>query len=186
MLKSTTVIQAHTDSCPPEQSEILELEVVRLDDKKRTGRPLKLTDARFRRMLSLICEGHTNTAACRIEGITYTTWREHIQHKPQWRAELGEAEKTRDEVWRDHALEMIKSAMPKNWQAAMTYLERKYPNAWALRSVNRDAGDIAEQPLCDKISLTQLAENARLAAEIAANPPPGLLNSTPQEPPPLP
>jgi len=27
-----------------------------------------------------------------LEGITYTTWREHIQQKPQWRAELAEAE----------------------------------------------------------------------------------------------
>jgi hypothetical protein len=42
--------------------------VVRLDDKKKTGRPLKLTEARFRRMIVLIREGNTNSAACRIEG----------------------------------------------------------------------------------------------------------------------
>jgi hypothetical protein len=64
-------------------------------------------------MIVLIREGTNNSAACRIEGITYTTWREHIQRKPEWRAELAEAEKIRDEVWRDHALEMVKSAMPK-------------------------------------------------------------------------
>jgi hypothetical protein len=27
--------------------------------------------------------------------------------------------------------------MPKNWQASMTYLERKYPNEYALRAVTR-------------------------------------------------
>jgi hypothetical protein len=32
-----------------------------------------------------------------------------------------------------------------------------------------------QQALCDKISLEQLVANARLAAEIAANPPPGLV-----------
>jgi hypothetical protein len=40
---------------------------VRLDEKKKTGRPLKLTEARFRRMIFLIREGNTNSAACRIE-----------------------------------------------------------------------------------------------------------------------
>ncbi len=82
MLNSAAVGPAQTDSCPPEQPEVRELEVVRLDDKKKTGRPLKLTEARFRRMIVLIREGNTNSAACRIEGITYTTWREHIQQKP--------------------------------------------------------------------------------------------------------
>jgi hypothetical protein len=66
-------------------------------------------------MLALIRDGNTNSAACRIEGITYTTWRDHIQRTPEWRAELAEAEKVRGEVWRDYALEMVKNAMPKNW-----------------------------------------------------------------------
>ena len=131
------MIESQADSCP-EQPKVRELEVVRLDDKKKTGRPLKLTEARFRRMLVLIREGNTNSGACRIEGINYVTWRSHIQQKPHWRAELAEAERVRDEVWRDHALEMVKSAMPKNWVAAMTYLERKYPNEFALRTVNRN------------------------------------------------
>src|SRR5262249_17309628 len=116
-------------------------------------------------------------------GLHYTTWRDHIQQKPEWRTLVAEAEKVRDEVWRDHALEMIKSAMPKNWQAAMCYLERKYPNAWALRSVQRDSGDVEQQPVCDKMSLAELVENARLANQIASNPPPGLAQNQPALPP---
>ena len=138
MLKSTAVTQAQTDSDPPEQPEIRELEIVELPGKKRTCRPLKVTEARFRRMLTLIREGHTNTAACRVERVCYTTFRGHIQAKPQWRAELAEAEKIRDEVWRDYALEMIRSAMPKHWVAAMTYLERKHPNQYSLKVVPRE------------------------------------------------
>jgi hypothetical protein len=41
-------------------------------NKKKTGRPLNLTEVRFRRMLALIPDGNTNSAACRIEGITYS------------------------------------------------------------------------------------------------------------------
>jgi hypothetical protein len=55
---------------------------VRLDEKKKTGRPLKMTEARFCRMIDLIREGNTNSAACRIEGISYVTRRFHIQQKP--------------------------------------------------------------------------------------------------------
>jgi hypothetical protein len=161
MLNSPAVSLARTDSYPPQQTDIRELEVVRLDEKKKTGRPLKLTQARFRRMLALIRDGHTNSAACRIEGVTYSLWRNHIQHKPDWRAKLAEAERIRDEVWRDHALEMVKSAMPKNWQAAMTYLERKYPNEFALRTVNRNLNS-ADQPIGDKIDEEQLRRYAAL------------------------
>jgi hypothetical protein len=161
MLNSPAVSLARTDSYPPQQTDVRELEVVRLDEKKKTGRPLKLTQARFRRMLALIRDGHTNSAACRIEGVTYSLWRNHIQHKPDWRAKLAEAERIRDEVWRDHALEMVKSAMPKNWQAAMTYLERKYPNEFALRTVNRNLNS-ADQPIGDKIDEEQLRRYAAL------------------------
>jgi hypothetical protein len=115
-------------------------------------------------MIVLIREGNTNSAACRIEGITYSIWRSHIQQKPAWRAELAEAEKIRDEVWRDHALEMVKSAMPKNWVAAMTYLERKYPNEFALRTVNRNLNS-TDQPIGDKVDEEQLRRYAGLIAD---------------------
>src|SRR6266481_1960951 len=106
-------------------------------------------------MIVLIRDGNTNSAACRIEGINYVTWRFHIQQKPDWRAEVAEAEKIRDEVWRDHALEMVKNAMPKNWVAAMTYLERKYPSEFSLRTVTRNLNS-TDQPIGDKIDETQL------------------------------
>jgi hypothetical protein len=132
MLKSTAVIQAQTDSDPPEQSEIR--------------------------------EGHTNTAACRVERVCYTTSRGHIQAKPQWRAELAEAEKIRDEVWRDYALEMIRSAMPKHWVAAMTFLERRYPLEYSLRIPNRPnpEHESDEPPLPSEV----IAEHRRLMREM--------------------
>ena len=135
MLKSAAVIQAQTDSYPPEQPEIreLELEIVELPGKKKTGRPLKVTEARFRRVLGWIRDGHTTTAACRVEKIAYSTWRGHVQQRVEWREQLAEAEKCRDEVCRDFALETIRSAMPRHWVAAMTFLERKFPLEYSLR-----------------------------------------------------
>jgi hypothetical protein len=120
-----------------DSTQVRELEVVRVDGKKKTGRPIKLTPARFKRMLDLIREGHTVNAACQIEGVSYVNWRFHVRENPEWQAAATEAEKVRDEVWRDHALEMVKSAMPRNWVAAMTYLERKYPAEFSLRNIVR-------------------------------------------------
>ena len=102
---------------------------------------MKLTEARFRRIIALIREGKTNNAACRIEGVTYSLWRHHIQQKPDWRAELADASAQRDEVWRDYALEMIKSAMPKNWVCAMTWLERKFRSEFSLRHLPTESGE---------------------------------------------
>lgn len=120
-----------------------QFEVVELSSQRKVGRPVKLTEARFRRIIALIREGQTNNAACRIEGVTYSNWRLHIQRKPEWRAELAEASAQRDEVWRDYALEMVKSAMPKNWAAAMCYLERKHRAEFSLRHLPTESGERA-------------------------------------------
>jgi hypothetical protein len=96
-----------------------------------------------------------------------TTWRDHIQQKPEWRALLAEAEKVRDEVWRDHALEMVKSAMPRNWQAAMCYLERGYPLEFSLRIPPSRAPNSTEAPIGDQVPEERLLEYGRQMAEFA-------------------
>jgi hypothetical protein len=77
------------------------------------------------------------TQACRQALVSYAGFRNHVARNPKYQKRLSKAEKIRDEVWKDHALEMIRQAMPKNWVACMTYLERKYPNEYSLRTVNR-------------------------------------------------
>jgi hypothetical protein len=57
----------------------------------------------------------------------------------------------------------------------MWWLERNYPNEFALRTVVRDTRNSAEPLVCERISIEQLVENARLAKQIADNPPPGLV-----------
>jgi hypothetical protein len=62
----------------------------------------------------------------------------------------------------------------QSWQAALAWLERRLPEQWSLKPVVRDSGDVEQQLVCAKMSLEELIINAKLAAEIAANPPPGL------------
>jgi hypothetical protein len=179
------VIHATKELQPSESTEVRELEVVQIGEKNKGGRPVKLTEARFARILALIREGNVNTVACRIERIDYSTWRDHINQKPEWRSRLAEAEKVRDEVWRDHALEMVKSAMPKNWQAAMTYLERKYPNEFALRTVIRSTdsngkavySELTKEQL---LALIEASKTVEAEAPKGFNQPGQLENGTPQ------
>ena len=45
--------------------------------------------------------------------MSYAGFRNHVARNPKYQKRLSKAEKIRDEVWKDYALEMIKQAMPK-------------------------------------------------------------------------
>lgn len=100
------------------------------------GRPTKLTLALQKRFLAIIRDGSYLTPACEAVGISYQTFQ-------NWR-ERGELEKTgryveflvaykkasaQSEV---SALGAIRKAMkkPHHWTAAMTFLERRFPERW--------------------------------------------------------
>ena len=120
--------------------EVLELQVVPSwvgTGVPGPGRPLFLTPRRFLTIIKMIEGGARVTQACRQALVSYAGFRNHVARNPKYQKRLHKAEKIRDEVWKDHALEMIRQAMPKNWIACMTYLERKYPNEYSLRTVNR-------------------------------------------------
>jgi len=87
----------------------------------------------------------------------------------------------REHFLREFHIANITKHAAKNVAASMFWLERRYPNEFVLKTVSRDSAQTEQQALCDKISLEQLIENAKLAAEVAANPPPALVNSTPSE-----
>ena len=89
-----------------------------------------------------------------------------VARNPKYQRRLKKAEKIRDEVWKDYALEMIKQAMPKNWVAAMTYIERVYPKEFALRNFTR-ANPSEEQPIGNEIPAERLAKYGRLMLEMA-------------------
>jgi hypothetical protein len=157
------------DDCPA-----IELEVVRDDGPHPGGRPLFLTPKRFLRICRWIERGESASEACRRELVTYQGFRRHVSRNPKYQRRLKEAEEIREHFLREFHIANITKHAAKNVAASMFWLERRYPNEFALKAVNRDSGDMEKQALCDKVSLEQLVANARLAAEIAANPPAGL------------
>jgi hypothetical protein len=163
-----------------DERPILELEVVRSDEARgTTGRPLFLDARRFIRICRLIEHGESASEACRRECVTYRNFRLHVNRSAKYQRRLKQAEEVREHFLREFHIANITKHAAKNVAASMFWLERRYPNEFALKTVSRDSAQTQQQALCDKISLEQLVENARLAAEIAANPPPGLAQRQP-------
>jgi hypothetical protein len=150
------------------KSEAIELQVVpRIGTGLAgPGRPLFLTPRRFIGICKMVEAGARVTQACRESLVSYAGFRNHVARNPKYQKRLSKAEKIRDEVWKDYALEMIKQAMPKNWVAAMTYCERVYPNEFALRAVHRDNAS-ADQPIGNEIPAERLAAYGQLMLEMA-------------------
>jgi hypothetical protein len=157
--------------------EVLELKVVRAYEFSRhsRGRPLRLTARRFIRICHLIERGESIVDACGQEAVTYQAFRNHVVRNPKYQRRLKEAEEIREYFLREYHIKNISKHSVKNVIASMWWLERRYPGEFALRQVIREEVNSAAQEVFGKISLEQLIENARLAKEVAENPPPGLL-----------
>jgi hypothetical protein len=119
------------------KEDVIELQVVPYGHTlgHRMGRPLFLTARRFIGICRLIESGLSTTEACRRALVTYSGFRNHVARKPLYQKRIKKAEAIRDQVWRSDALDAVHSAFAKNWPAAMTYLERRYPSEFALRNV---------------------------------------------------
>ena len=151
----------------------IELQVVP-SDVHPGGRPLFLDARRFVRICKWIEAGNSASEGCRRELTTYANFRRHINRNPKYAKRLREAEQVRESFLREYHIANITKHEEKNVAASMFWLERRYPQEFALKTVNRDSAQTEQQALCDKISIEQLVANAKLAAEIAANPPSGL------------
>jgi hypothetical protein len=160
-----------------EVDQVLELKVVRSYefDRPRIGRPLRLNARRFIRICHLIERGSSATDACAVELVTYHAFRHHVRQNPKYQRRLKEAEEIREYFLKEFHMANISKHAPKTVVASMWWLERRYPNEFALRSVIREEVNSAAQEVFGKISLEQLIENAKLAKEVADHPPPGLL-----------
>jgi len=154
---------------------VLELEIVRPagGERPNRGRPLFLDARRFIRICHLIELGESAVESCQREGVTYRLFRMHVQRSLKYARRLKQAEEVREHFLREYHIANISKHSIKNVVASMFWLERRYPNEFALRTVIRDTVEAEARAVFDKISMEQLIENARLAAEIAANPPPG-------------
>jgi hypothetical protein len=142
-----------------------------------------LTIRVFLRVCHNIERGVSIPSACQLEGISYRNFRRRVAGSARLQERLREAETVRFNLRHEEMLQIITEAASKSWMAAGWWLERNLPARYSLaRGVIRDSGDVEQQPLCDKVSLEELIEMAKIAAEIAANPPPGLAQNQPALP----
>jgi hypothetical protein len=128
------------------------------------GRLVKLTTRVFVRICRFVEAGGTETAACESEQIRYATLSLHVQRKPAWKKRLLRARELRKAVWRELHTQNILRQAPKNVIASLWWLERNYPEEFALRTVNRNIS--SHELVLDKVSPEQLAEDIRLAREV--------------------
>jgi hypothetical protein len=143
-----------------DETKDLQLEIVR----DVGGRPLFLTARRFIKICRLIEQGESISEACRLELVTYASFRRHVKLNPNYQRRLKEAEETREEFLREFHIANIRKHAPRNVLASLWWLERRYPNQFALRNVHRGEG-ATDQPIGDKIDEDQLRRYAALMDE---------------------
>jgi hypothetical protein len=135
------------------------LEVVRSETPG--GRPLFLTARRFIRICRWIEQGESASEACRLELVTYQGFRKHVMRNPKYQRRLREAVEMREDYLREFHIANIRKHAPRNLLASLWWLERRYPNQYALRSVHRGEAS-TDQPIGDRVDEDQLRRYAAL------------------------
>jgi hypothetical protein len=144
-----------------DNSETPEFEIVRT---VKTGRPLFLTPKRFVRICQLIEQGESASEACRQQLVTYARFRFHVQRNEKYQRRLRQAEEVREKFLFEFHMANVKKHAPKNVISSLWWLERRYPERFALRSVHRVEGQ-EQRMIGDKISEEDLKRYAEQMAE---------------------
>lgn len=108
------------------------------------ARPSKLTGEARDRIVAAIRAGNYAEPACRSAGIsaaTYYRWMARgEQEEAGSYAEFREAVLLAEAEAEVHAVAVMRRAMPQDWRAAITYLERRYPARWRRRQLTELTG----------------------------------------------
>lgn len=123
-------------------------------DPAPQGRPTKLTPERHDRIVELVKHGNTIEVAAAATGIdqrSYYHWmaigkaivNEYGPDSEEWDTTLTEHQKNCGRLFQAirvaaseaeaTAVLHLRSAMPKHWQAALAWLERRHPDRWKRR-----------------------------------------------------
>lgn len=99
-------------------------------------RPTKLTPETSEAICRAIRAGNYREVAARHAGVGHSTlysWLEKGEARLEPYADFREALQKAEADAEVHAVAIVRQAMPESWQAAMTYLERKFPDRWGRR-----------------------------------------------------
>ena len=89
-------------------------------------------------LIKAVAAGNTYQTSCRVMKVSHTTFQHWREMDPTFQAAVEEAEA----VAIMRCVAEIQEAAKKHWQAAAWFLERKYPQDWALRQVIAVEGNL--------------------------------------------
>lgn len=108
------------------------------------ARPSKLTPERQARIVALIQAGNYAEVAAANAGIERSTYFRWMQQGREATAgmyrEFHDAIKAAETHAEVRAVALVQKHMADNWQAAMTYLERKFPARWRRPQQHEHSG----------------------------------------------
>jgi hypothetical protein len=114
-------------------------------EQVRTGRPCKLTPEVQEKICRAIRAGNYAYIAAEYAGVGKSTYHRWMQLGEQQESgpfrEFRDAVKNAESEAEVRAVAIIQRHMETNWQAAMTFLERKFPKRWGRRLDVTTAGD---------------------------------------------
>ena len=121
------------------------------------ARPTKLTPELQGKICEILSKGNSITTACQSVGISDTTfrrWKEQGDKEPDSvHGEFVEAMQKAESDAKQALLAHVQDAAPQHWQAAMTILERRWPNEFGRRDrmeVHAKIGPAIEVEMCDQ------------------------------------
>ena len=138
------------------------------------GRQSKLTPKLIEEAYELLKEGHYARTVSQYLGIPEGTWyrwlSEGEQEEEGLRREFREAVKRAETEAEIRNVKFIQDAAITDWKAAMTYLERKFPDRWGRRErvdanvthTGKDGGPIQHE---QTINLDKLSNEELMALE---------------------
>jgi hypothetical protein len=131
------------------------------------GGRVTFTSRVFLRIIHRLEIGWAVVTACQAEGFTYRRFRQLCCTRPSYQRRFEIAEKVRADYRRERCEHIIQTAATQNWTAAAWWLERSYPDRYALKSVVRDDGSGAEKLIGELVPESTLLEYAAIMSEVA-------------------
>lgn len=155
----------------------------------KLGRPRMLTEELQEKICQLVAVGNymdTAAAACGITDRTVYAWlrrgqdyiERHGEDPDTWPPREADDEcdfahflravtKANAEA-EAYAVTTVRKAMPQQWQAAMTFLERRYPNKWRRRVAVDSGDDVSERQRIDEARMLEDPEAVGLLHDALA------------------
>ncbi|MFH1670394.1 MAG: hypothetical protein ABIA92_02300 [Patescibacteria group bacterium] len=98
------------------------------------ARPTKYTEDTINGICKWIMGGNSYVDACTMAGISYQTFNEWRHEK----SEFSDAIKKAEAKCKAARISRILDASEEKWQAAAWWLERRYPDEYALRKIEKN------------------------------------------------